>query len=306
MSNFITQKATSVIMEGYEPTIAPSAVEMLSELQRGSTHVMEINVLMVEDDEFQRTVLTQLFERANADNAGQVKFQVMLMESAAAALEHLKIVASPRKCDLLLLDVYFPGQQSGEALLPEFRKALGERTAIVMLSAHQENNLVKSCLTSGADAFLVKPVQAEQVRVLWQYCLKRGIRSAAPAPPRSNIDPGPRSPGCCNLVSGPRPGPIASLGGSSSASSRSPRASVASPAGAAMPGAAGGGGGAISSRSARLGAPSPAGTPRGEAAASSVYSRCRQSGNAVGRLRAIGRPVEAGAGEEPLEGCKQQ
>ena len=73
-----------------------------------------------------------------------------------------------------------------------------------------------------------------------------------------------------------------------------------------MPGAVGGGGGAISSRSVRLGAPSPAGTPRGEAAASSVYSRCRQSGNAVGRLRAIGRPVEAGAGEEPLEGCKQQ
>ena len=79
-------------MEGYEPTIAPSAVEMLSELQRGSTHVMEINVLMVEADEFQRTVLTQLFERANADNAGQVKFQVMLMESAAAALEHLECV----------------------------------------------------------------------------------------------------------------------------------------------------------------------------------------------------------------------
>lgn len=280
---------------------------------------MEISVLVVEDNEFQKLAIQELLKGANAANDGVVNFKVTVVDTARQALSFLRSSNASPKVNLLLLDIFFgEGEVSGQELLPELRRCVGQDTAIVMLSAHQETSLVQDCLKQGADAYLSKPIRAEEVRHLWQYCIKRRHRAEDPRVPVqsksgesridnrpkessqpvsscSTCDPGPRAPGACKLNAGLRPGSVSSPQNTPrSANSLTPR-----------------------SRMNAIGIPAPsthitgpAGTPGGYAShASNVHSRCRRPGNATGTLRPMGfQPPDANRYADGEQGtpCRQQ
>ena len=108
---------------------AMEAVAQLALSRPADDACMNISVLVVEDDFFQRGTLQQLFDRANRANEGSIYFEVRLLESTAEALSFLRSEGSAR-LDLVLLDVVFPGEEmSGRDLLRHVREAAGERTA---------------------------------------------------------------------------------------------------------------------------------------------------------------------------------
>jgi len=180
---------------------AMEAVAQLALSRPADDACMNISVLVVEDDFFQRGTLQQLFDRANRANEGSIYFEVRLLESTAEALSFLRSEGTAR-LDLVLLDVVFPGEEmSGSDLLPHIREAAGERTAIVMLSSLLEPTLVEDCIRGGADAYLPKPIRAEEVGLLWQHCVKRGKKLPPQATSqRSTTAPSPR-----NIYPGNRP-----------------------------------------------------------------------------------------------------
>jgi len=182
---------------------AMEAVAQLALSRPADDACMNISVLVVEDDFFQRGTLQQLFDRANRANEGSIYFEVRLLESTAEALSFLRSEGTAR-LDLVLLDVVFPGEEmSGSDLLPHIREAAGERTAIVMLSSLLEPTLVEDCIRGGADAYLPKPIRAEEVGLLWQHCVKRGKK----LPPQSTSQPSTTAPSPRKLHAGSRPVP---------------------------------------------------------------------------------------------------
>ena len=150
-------------------------------------------------------------------------------------------------------------------------------------------------MEAGADAYIMKPIRAEEVRGLWQHCFRRrALASKEPSPsgraatatgmpsPRASASKGalpsarssalgaPPPPGSCNLVLGPRPG--GSMAPAGSPSALSPR---------------------------RADARSP-GSPGPTASSPGVYSRCRRPGNTNNRLK----PIHVAPPEEEEDGVK--
>ena len=329
--------------------IEESAIALATDLAERQG-VLDITVLICEDDAFQRETLRGLFESANAAEK-RVRFFVTIVESPSAALALLRSEAPPR-IDLVLLDIDFgPTESSGQEMLPALRAALPPMASIVMLSVHQGFSLVHDCMSSGADAYLMKPIRAEEVRSLWQHCFRRqgAVRQdasrqannpralasprgalvpppggrlghttslplhrdlpaaspvAAPSHPASwagACDPGPRAPGCCRLVTGPRPGSVGSNSGGGS--------SLASPRVARLP--AWGAGTSYASNSPRDGpSHNRPSTPsfQSPSQASPAYSRCRRPGNTANHLRPIHiSPNDRGEETSAIEtGCAQQ
>ena len=77
-----------------------SAAEKLAERQQ----IMDIYCLVVEDDEFQRTNLSLLFESANKQSTS-VQFALTVVDSPRSALVLLNGPKAPPRVDLILLDV---------------------------------------------------------------------------------------------------------------------------------------------------------------------------------------------------------
>jgi CheY-like chemotaxis protein len=283
----------------------------------------ELHVLIVEDDSFQRLAISQLFDAANSTNADQIKYVATAVDSPTAALNYWRSRHQPRCIDLLVLDVFFgegEDQVRGYELLPELRRCLGDQVAILMLSAHQEFSLVQTCLEGGADAYLMKPIRADEVRNLWQYCArKRNLTLPI------SLDKPPQARHASDLASSVIPRPAASLGADENVGLRqsggpvrpptSPRPSNESAPRSTRPLTTGGSGFSVLPNSNLLaqaasaqvtprgsspllssGRPGPAGTPGGSASHNiSVYSRCRRWGSdTTGRLMPM-HPVGSGA-----------
>ena len=70
--------------------------------------------------------------------------------------------ARSRWFDLVLLD-FLLGDVTGDAMIAPLRNALGESSAIVMMSAYAEAR--QSSIESGADVFLHKPLGAHVIQV---------------------------------------------------------------------------------------------------------------------------------------------
>ena len=288
------------------------AVSALDGLALNGVIPEDVVVLVVEDDEFQRATLIALFASANKTNES-IQFDVHICESASAALEMLQSPECPETVDLILLDVFYKAnEKSGCQLLPELRTMAGARCAIVMLSAHQEFALVRECMQQGANAYLMKPIRAQEVRHLWQYAFRithgdeggavsgRGQRDCARTPRATPFpelggsracDPGPRAPGTCQLNVGPRPrnglepmSPRSNVAGPRSGGQRALSAQASSQASSQASAQAS----AQWSAQASTQAPSPRpsrpalygsnASPTG-AGGNPVHSRCRQSTN---------------------------
>ena len=158
---------------------SPEAQRLLAE--EHARHVSSLGtfrVLLVEDDSLQRLQIAALFDAANRKNNGAVKFELTMAESAAEAVR--KLTNAPRLFNLVLLDMLLP-DQNGFDVLPVLRQ-VDDDVAIVIVSAHPELSLVQLCVRRGADAFLAKPLDLNDVCHCWQFvkeaCLPEGSYKA--------------------------------------------------------------------------------------------------------------------------------
>jgi len=132
---------------------------------------VNLSVLVVEDQAFQQQALNALL-RVYSQRYPFVTFSVEMVDSAAAAM---RLMQTRRDWNVVILDVVMP-EVSGDALLPSIRQLLGDQVAVIMVSALRDINLIQRCIFSGADSFLVKPLQLQSIAQLWQLGIAKSRR----------------------------------------------------------------------------------------------------------------------------------
>ena len=125
---------------------------------------MPFRILIVEDDPDINCLLARILAKAGYDTTSAFS------GSEARLLK-------PRSFDLVLLDLMLPGA-TGEELIEEIRR--DSTGPIIVISAKgQEDKL--NVLKSGADDFISKPFDVEEVQVRVQTLLRRTREFSAPA-----------------------------------------------------------------------------------------------------------------------------
>ena len=120
------------------------------------------SILIVEDDEFMASLLTFLFERA--------QFAVQVVADGRAALARIDSQSPP---DAVVLDILLPYVNGMEVLERLRQQPLWQRTPVLMLSAKDGAADVAQALSLGADDYLTKPFDPQELLARVQRCLQR-------------------------------------------------------------------------------------------------------------------------------------
>jgi YesN/AraC family two-component response regulator len=116
-----------------------------------------LNILYVEDDEFVRSSTSKLF--------GKFFKHVDIAEDGVIGLEKFK----NNKYDLIITDLNMPNMDGIEMSMKI--KDIEFRQPIVVISAHNESELLLNLIDIGVDGFLLKPIKTEQLlRSLSSIC----------------------------------------------------------------------------------------------------------------------------------------
>lgn len=129
----------------------------------------ESAVLVVDDDEVFRNRLCRAFACRGWEATGAA--------CAAAALN----VATEISPDLILVDLRMPGE-SGISLIRQLR-ALDTSTTIIMLTGYGSIATALTAVRSGADHYLSKPVDVDQILVAYKNT--RTVQPVESDPPES-------------------------------------------------------------------------------------------------------------------------
>ena len=126
---------------------------------RSDLDATNIRVLLVDDNPINRKVSTKLLEREGCS--------VMAAPNGYEALAQI----SHSEFDLILMDLQMPGMDGVEATRELRRRENGKRrSTVVMLSGSATAEDQERAKAAGADAYLLKPVQADELRrVLAEY-----------------------------------------------------------------------------------------------------------------------------------------
>lgn len=111
------------------------------------------SIIVVEDDLGQQEELVSFLGHAGHRVVGAANGAEM-----AYCLQHLKP-------DVVLLDYGLPGE-SGASLIAHLRKSLGKSVGVVMVTARSQGADRTECRRAGADDYLVKPVDFEELLAL--------------------------------------------------------------------------------------------------------------------------------------------
>jgi DNA-binding response OmpR family regulator len=117
------------------------------------------HVVVVEDEPLIVTML-EINLRRNGH-------EVTCFQTAEALLEFI----DQNSCDIILLDIMLPGMNGDEAL--QVLRGQGVRTPVLMLTARQELAIKVKTLGAGADDYLAKPFDMEELLVRIQALLRR-------------------------------------------------------------------------------------------------------------------------------------
>lgn len=110
-------------------------------------------VLVVDDDDPIRRMLTRLL------GILEIELSVYEADDGASALEQL----SQRTFDLILLDQMMP-DKSGVEILRELRAEGPNRdTTVIMLTARTDSEQIMACLEAGANFYLAKPFEPQDL-----------------------------------------------------------------------------------------------------------------------------------------------
>jgi len=105
-------------------------------------------ILVIEDNNDIHAILTSLFEKEHE------------VYSASSGTEGLAVFER-EKPDLVLLDIMLPGK-NGDQVLKEIRRT-NSQVPILMLTALGEKSLVSEYLLNGANDYIVKPFNLDEV-----------------------------------------------------------------------------------------------------------------------------------------------
>ena len=131
---------------------------------------MGVRILIVEDDADINRLLERILVKAGYDT------------TAAFSGSEARLL-KPQTFDLILLDLMLPGA-TGEELIAEIRQS--STVPIIVISAKgQEDKL--NALKSGADDFIAKPFDVEEVKVRIQSLLRRAREFSSPAASDSRL-----------------------------------------------------------------------------------------------------------------------
>lgn len=132
---------------------------------------MSARVLVVEDDPPVASVLER--------GLGLAGYEVVVAEDGEAGLARW----AEGGWSAIVLDVMLPGMD-GVAMCVA-RRALGDRTPVLLLTARDDETLRAAARAAGADAFLTKPfAYAELLTALERITGRRGSDSQSRAPSR--------------------------------------------------------------------------------------------------------------------------
>jgi DNA-binding NarL/FixJ family response regulator len=125
-------------------------------------HQAKRSILLVDDDEGMRAVLTEVFSAAG--------FTALTAASGEEALE----LAASDKPALVVLEVSLPGC-SGYEVCSRLRQTFGQTMGIVFLSGERTESLDHVAgLLLGADDYVVKPFDPDQLVARVRAILRRG------------------------------------------------------------------------------------------------------------------------------------
>ncbi|KAL3642541.1 receiver domain [Castilleja foliolosa] len=126
-------------------------------------HVRTIRVLLVENDDCTRHVVTALLRNCN--------YEVL---DAANGLQAWKILEDLNNhIDIILTEVVMPCLSGIGLLLKIMSHKTRKNIPIIMMSSHDSMGLVFKCLSKGAVDFLVKPIRKNELKNLWQHVWRR-------------------------------------------------------------------------------------------------------------------------------------
>ncbi|PIN13302.1 hypothetical protein CDL12_14073 [Handroanthus impetiginosus] len=126
-------------------------------------HVRSIRVLLVENDDSTRHVVTALLRNCN--------YEVL---EAANGLQAWKILEDlTNHIDIILTEVVMPCLSGIGLLYKIMSHKTRKNIPVIMMSSHDSMGLVFKCLSKGAVDFLVKPIRKNELKNLWQHVWRR-------------------------------------------------------------------------------------------------------------------------------------
>jgi len=106
-------------------------------------------IVIVEDEQLISTML-----KLNLQRAG---YEVVCFGEAEPMLEYME----EETCDILLLDIMLPGMSGDDAL--KLLRERGCRVPVLMLTARHDMDLKVGTLSSGADDYITKPFDMNEL-----------------------------------------------------------------------------------------------------------------------------------------------
>lgn len=122
------------------------------------------NVLIVDDEEALREYLSQMVTLLG--------HQTLWAADGITALE----IAAKNNPDVILLDCGLPGMDGFEVLRKLQSGPSTGHIPVVMISGNSSEEAIQFCIESGADDYLIKPLDLDMVRARLYGCLKRKRR----------------------------------------------------------------------------------------------------------------------------------
>ena len=122
---------------------------------------MSKTILVVDDDDPIRRMLVRLLQLASPD------LEIVDVEDGFAAIAQLRL----RYFDLIVLDQMMPDMSGLEVLKTLRAEEMNKTSLVMMLTARTDQDHVMTSLESGADYFLAKPFEPQQLLELVAECL---------------------------------------------------------------------------------------------------------------------------------------
>ncbi|KAM0053356.1 putative response regulator and transcription factor RR-A-type family [Helianthus debilis subsp. tardiflorus] len=158
-------KIDGSVKVGVDPTVPHQQLQPQGSLSHWDQflHVRSIKVMLVENDDSTRHIVTALLRNCN--------YEVI---EAANGLQAWKILEDlSNHIDIVLTEVIMPSFSGFGLLCKIMSHKTRKNIPVIMMSSHDSMGLVFKCLSKGAADFLLKPIRKNELKNLWQHVWRR-------------------------------------------------------------------------------------------------------------------------------------